>query len=94
MNFCTLLGMPKTQSIFSMVSFFICVRLFETLQAIAHQAPLSMGILQARILDLVAMPCSRRSSRPRDQTHVSCHLHRQVDSLILAPTGKPYFLHK
>ena len=30
------------------------------------------GILQARILEWVAMPSSRGSSRPRDQTHVSC----------------------
>ena len=29
------------------------------------------GILQARILEWVAMPSSRGSSRPRDQTHVS-----------------------
>ena len=36
------------------------------------QAPLSMGILQARILEWVAMPSSRGSSQPRDQTHVSC----------------------
>ena len=37
----------------------------------AHQAPLSMRILQARILEWVAMPSSRRSSQPRDQTQVS-----------------------
>ena len=30
------------------------------------QAPLSMGILQARILSWVAMPSSRESSQPRD----------------------------
>ena len=30
------------------------------------------GILQARILEWVAMPSSRGSSRPRDQIHVSC----------------------
>ena len=30
------------------------------------------GILQARILEWVAMPSSRGSSWPRDQTHVSC----------------------
>ena len=30
------------------------------------------GILQARILEWVAMPFSRGSSQPRDQTHVSC----------------------
>ena len=29
------------------------------------------GILQARILEWVAMPFSRRSSQPRDQTPVS-----------------------
>ena len=29
------------------------------------------GILQARILEWVAMPSSRRSARPRDQTCVS-----------------------
>jgi len=30
-----------------------------------------MGILQARILGWVAMPSSRASSQPRDQTKVS-----------------------
>ena len=38
---------------------------------IAHQAPLSMGIFQARILEWVAMTSYRRSSQPRDQTQVS-----------------------
>ena len=37
----------------------------------AHQAPLSTGILQARILEWVAMPLSRGSSQPRDRTQVS-----------------------
>ena len=32
------------------------------LWTVAQQAPLSMGILQARILELVAMPFSRGSS--------------------------------
>ena len=36
-----------------------CVLLFVTLWTVAHQAPLSMGILQARILEWVAMPSSR-----------------------------------
>ena len=31
-----------------------------------------MGILQARILGWAAIPFSRGSSQPRDQTHVSC----------------------
>ena len=39
------------------------------------------GILQARILQWVAMCSSRGSSRPRDRTHVSPAL--QTDSLLL-----------
>ena len=41
-----------------------------TLWTTGYQAPLSMGILQARILDGVVMPLSSGSSGPRDQTHV------------------------
>ena len=47
------------------------VQLFATLWTVAHQAPLSMGFFQARILEWVAMPSSRGSSQPRDQTRVS-----------------------
>ena len=35
---------------------------------VALQIPLSMGILQARILEWVAVPSSRGSSQPRDRT--------------------------
>ena len=45
--------------------------LFVTPWTVAHQALLSMGILQARILELVAVPSSRGFSQPRDQTQVS-----------------------
>ena len=38
---------------------------------VACQAPMSMGILQATILEWVAMPSSRESSQPRDQIQVS-----------------------
>ena len=39
---------------------------------VAFQAPLpAHGILQARILEWVAVSFSRGSSQPRDQTHVS-----------------------
>ena len=38
------------------------VRLFVIPRTVARQAPLSMGILQARTLDWVAMPSSRGSS--------------------------------
>ena len=37
-----------------------------------RQDPLSMGTLQARILQWVAMPFSRGSSQPRDWTQVFC----------------------
>ena len=43
-----------------------CVQLFVTPWPVAPQAPLSMGILQARILEWVAMLSSRGSSQPRD----------------------------
>ena len=46
------------------------------------------GILQARTLEWVATPSSRRSSRLKDGTHVSCLLHWQGGSLLLAPPGK------
>ena len=52
-----------------------------------------LGILQARILEWVAMPSSRGSSQPRDQAHVSCLLHWQVGSLPLVAPGKPIGLH-
>ena len=39
---------------------------------VAYHVPLSMGILQARILEWVAIPFSRESSWPRDRTQVSC----------------------
>ena len=48
------------------------VRLFATPWSVARRAPLSMGTLQARILEWVAMPSSRGSSPPRDRTQVSC----------------------
>ena len=64
------------------------VQLFVTLWTIACQDPLSMGILQARILEWVAMPSSRGPSPPRDQTRVSHFLHWQAGS-ALPPPGKP-----
>ena len=46
------------------------------------------GILQARILEWIAMLSS--SSQPRDQTRVSYLLHLKWCSLPLAPPVKPY----
>ena len=47
------------------------VRLFATLLNVARQDPLAMRVLQARILEWVPVSCSRGSSQPRDQTHIS-----------------------
>ena len=50
------------------------------------QAPLSMGVLQARILEWVAMPSSRESSQPQGEPKF---LVSQADSLLLEPPGEP-----
>ena len=49
---------------------YIHAQLIVTPWTIVHQAPLSMGILQEIVLEWVAMPSSRGSSQPRDQTQV------------------------
>ena len=50
---------------------YVHVQLFATPRTIDCQAPLSMGIFQARILEWVDMPSSGGASQPRDQTWVS-----------------------
>ena len=68
------------------LSHFSCVQLCETLWTVARQTPLPMGVLQARILEWVAMPSSRESSRPRDRTLISC----MASGFFTAePPGKP-----
>ena len=54
--------------------------LLESDMTATHQPPLSMGILQARILEWVAMPSSRGSSQHRSPA-------LQADSLPLEPPG-------
>ena len=46
------------------------------------------GVSQAKILEWVAIPFSKGSSAPRDQTRVSCLSRWQVGSLPLVPPGK------
>ena len=53
---------------------------------VACQAPLSMEILQTRILEWVAMPSSRGSSQPGIKPRSPT---LQVDSLPAEPQGKP-----
>ena len=61
-----------------------CPTLCHPKDYIAHWAPLSMGILQTRTLEWVAMPFSRGSSQSRDLTHfcfAGSLLHWQAGSL-------------
>ena len=54
---------------------YVCSVMSNSLWApwsIACQSPYAYGILQTRILPWVAMPSSRGSSRPKDQTCISC----------------------
>ena len=48
------------------------VQLFAIPCTVASQAPLSQGILQARMLVWIVMPSPRGSSQPRDRTQASC----------------------
>ena len=58
-----------------------CPTLHDAMDYIVH------GILQARILEWIAFPFSRRSSQPRDQTQVSC---TAGGFFISWATGKPF----
>ena len=49
-----------------------CLWLFATPWTVVSQAPLSMEILQAEILEWVAVPFSKGSLKPRDRTQISC----------------------
>ena len=62
-----------------------CVQLFVTQWTVAYQAPLSIKILQARILEWVVLPSSRGSSQPRSPA-------LQEDSLPSKLPRKPRIL--
>ena len=62
LSFCRRSSPPRDQ---------ICITCIVTCQA-----PLSMGILQAKILEWVAMPSFKGCSQPRDWTQVSCIVGR------------------
>ena len=70
-----------------MLSFQLCLTLCDTMSCSPPGSSVH-GILQARILEWVAMSSSRGSSQPRDPTRVSCLLHWQAGSLPLMPPGK------
>ena len=63
------------------------VRLFATPGTVTYQAPLSMGILQARILESVDMPSCRDLPNPGSNPGLPTS---QADSLPSGPTGKSF----
>ena len=63
-----------------------CVQLFYNPKDYSPPASSIHGIFQISILEWVAMPYSRGSSQPRDQTHVSCFAG---GFLTAEPPGKP-----
>ena len=68
-----------------------CVRLCDSVDCRLPGSSVH-GILQARILEWIAIPFSRRSSWPRDQTPVSCTAGRFF--LLSEPSGKPRSINK
>ena len=74
-----------------MLSHFSHVRLFVTLWTVAYQSPLSVMILQARLLSCHALLQGifpTQGSNP----HLLCLLHWQAGSLPLVPPGKLHVL--
>ena len=67
-----------------MFSRFSCVRLCDPVDCSPPGSSVC-GILQERILEWVAMPSSRGSSQPRDQTPTL-----QADSFLLSHGGRPH----
>ena len=59
------------------MSVFAAAKWLQSCPTLCHPMDCSLpgssvhGILQARIIEWVAMPSSRRSSHPRKQTHIS-----------------------
>ena len=66
---CNNMGAPREDCAVCLVAQ-SCLTLCNSVDC-SPQTPLSTGILQARILEWVAMLSSRGSSQPRDQTPVS-----------------------
>ena len=65
------------------------VQLFATLWTVAHQAPVSMGTLQARILEWVPCPPPRGLPDPGIEPESPASPALQADSLCTETPGKP-----
>ena len=84
---CSLLLCLPPSLLLHVLSHFSHVPLFATLWTVAHQAPLSMGFSRQAYWSGIPMPSSRGSSRPRDQTHVSCG--SCIEGRFFTIAGKP-----
>ena len=81
---------PPQEIIVCVLSRFSRVQLFVTVRTGAQQAPLSMEILQARILEWVATPSSRGPPPPRDRTLSLVSLALAGRFFTTSPTWKAY----
>ena len=72
----------------AVLSCFSCIWLSVTPWTVARQAPLSMGILQARILEWATMPSSRDLPDPEIEPRFPS---LQADSLPGKPAISPYY---
>ena len=84
-----------------LVNVCMCARSFQSGPTLCNHMDCNLpgssvhAILQARILEWVAMPSSKGSFRPRDQPpHLLCLLPWQTGSLLIAPSGKPILVSK
>ena len=73
------------------LSHFSRVRLCATLWTVAPQSPLSMGFCRQEYWSGLSCPSPGDLPNLRSNLHVLYLLHWQVDSLPLAPHGKPTF---
>ena len=78
----------------------MCTKLLQLCLTVSDPVDCSLpgfsvhGILQARILEWVAMPSSRKSSRPRDQTSISCIVSCLAGRFFISePPAKPHSQH-
>ena len=85
-------GMPVQYVCVYVCSIHVCmlsrVQLFSTPWTVVRTAPMSMGILQARMLEWVVISSSRGSSWPRDGSCISCALAGGF--FTVEPPGKLY----
>ena len=78
---------PTKQNIFVVVVAKSCLILLDPTDCSPPGSSVH-GVFQARILEWVAMPSSRGSFQPRDQTYISSAPALQADSLTPEPPGE------